>query len=327
MLSWEPMFRPHFNALARSCCAVLLTLLAASPAFAQKHKPKKAPHSAPPATKAAPENETPPEVETASPPAPEESSSDQDRDRATPTRVKATPVSSRLLEASLAFDWFTRHLKYAGDTQNTLPPYDAGGAPAASLSAAVFPLRTGEWSVGASGSFAYGFINSKANGGSYTTRANQYSIGARGRYHFGPIGYVGLGFDYGGQNYSIDLPPPTATNAGVPDVAYRYLRPSVEGRIEVIKSLSVLGRFGYLIVLSAGEIISNTYFIDSRSSVSGIDLGLTVAYEVYPHFEIRPGFDYRHYAFSFQPLPTDPRIASTASDTYLAFSLGVGYWM
>jgi len=318
-------------------------LLASSPAFAQKHKPKKAPAAAP-ATKPPPKKAPPPPDTDAEQPPPDESKAsdeskppeessesppDQDRDHATPSHGKAPKVKARLLELSLGFDWFTRHLSYAGDTLNTLPPYELSGAPAVSLGAEVYPLREGDWSVGVAGSAGFGFVNSKAANGStsYRSQANQFSIGARGRYHFLQTSWVGAGFDFGSQNYSVDDPPPTITNAGIPDMAYRFLRPSVEARIDVIKSLAVLGRAGYLIVLSSGQIESDAWFVDSRTSVSGLDLGVTVAYEVYPHFEIRPAFDFRRYAYSFQPLPTDQRIASTARDTYLSFSLGVGYWM
>jgi hypothetical protein len=331
--------------IAIGCCALTLTVLA-TPAFAQRKKPvRKAPPpsaapAAPPAAAApAPAPAAPPPAAAPAPePTPEpalvpEPGPAKPEEAASGSKRKSEH-ESRLLDVGVAFDFFTRHLSYGGDTRNVFPPYDMNGGPAAEISAGVYPYRTDKWSIGITGAFQYAFalntnfkVPSSGQTGKYSTKSSQFSIGPRGRYLFGQTGYVGLGVEYGSQSYSIDLPPPTATDASVPDVSYSYLRPNLEARVDIIPRLAVLGNLGYLAVLNAGEILSDTYFIKSRSSVFAFDFNLGATYEVAPHFEIRPGFDIRRYHFKFSPLATDPRIATSADDVYLGFSLGVSYWM
>jgi hypothetical protein len=337
--------------IAIGCCALTLSLLAASPGLAQRKKPvRKAPPPSSAPAKAAPAPAPPPAAPAAEP-APESAAPPPAAPAPAAAAVVAEPAPARaeepvespgkaekhevrLLEAALALDFFQRHLSYGGDTQNVFPPYDMNGAPAAELSAGIFPYRTPSWSVGLSGRFAYAFalntdfkVPNGNQSGKYTTRSSQYAIGPRGRYHFGRSSFVGLGVEYGGQNYSIDLPPPTPTNASVPDVAYSYLRPNVEARIDIVPNLAAVGNAGYLVVLNAGEILSDTYFVKSRSSVFAFDVNVGVAWEVAPHIEIHPAVDLRRYHFTFNPLLSDPRIATSANDMFLGFSLGVGYWM
>jgi opacity protein-like surface antigen len=346
--------------LAIGCSTLALSLLA-TPALAQRKKPTRknppaaaaAPKAAatPPAaeadTEAEPEAEPPPppppkkkkpKAHAAPPPEPEPVLTPDEGparpEEAAGTAAKKSEHQVRLLDASLALSFFQRHLSYGGDTANVFPPYDMNGGPAAALEVGVFPYRTPQWSVGLTGGFQYAFalntdfkVPMSNQTGKYSTKASQYDIGAKGRYHFGPTGYVGVGAEYGAQNYSIDLPPPTPTDASVPDVSYSYLRPNVEARFDVIPKLAILADAGYLLVFNAGEITSDTYFIKSRSSVFAFDVGLGVAYEVVPHVEIHAGVDYRRYHFKFSPLITDPRIATSADDSFLGFALGVGYWM
>lgn len=340
------------RALAIGCSIVCLSLLA-TPALAQRKKPvrKNSPAAAPATPKAAPapaEREAEPEAEPAPRPPPK-----RGRAAARPARepvvapeegpprpeqASAPATQSqhviRLLDVGLGLSFFQRHLSYGGDQNNVFPPYDMSGAPAAGLEVGVFPYRTTNWSVGVSGGFQYAFalntdfkVPMANQTGKYATKSSQYNIGPRGRYHFGPTGYVGLGVEYGAQSYSIDLPPPTLTDASVPDVSYSYLRPNVEARVDVIPKLGILANVGYLVVFNAGEITSDTYFVKSRSSVLAFDVGLGAAYEVYPHVEIRAGVDFRRYHFKFSPLQTDPRIATSADDSFLGFALGAGYWM
>jgi hypothetical protein len=198
----------------------------------------------------------------------------------------------------------------------------------------VFPYRKGALSIGIAGAFEYAFaLNSsyQAPGTSqstnYSTKASDYSVGPVLRYAFGRQGAVGVGVQYGAQNYSVDLPPPTMTNAGVPDVAYRFVRPNLEGRINVIPSLNLVANVGYLFVLDAGEILSDTFFVKSHSSASAFDASIGAIDALGGGFDVRAGFDIRRYAFSFSPQPTDPRIASSASDTYWGIAAGVGYSM
>ncbi|HEY3594007.1 MAG TPA: hypothetical protein VGL13_09035, partial [Polyangiaceae bacterium] len=135
---------------------------------------------------------------------------------------------SPLLDVSLGFRAFQRHLRYSGDQFGALPAYDLNGAPAGVIAVEVFPYRTKSFRLGIEGSFEYAFalgstLKAPPAGQAavtYTTRASQFSIGARGDYYFSRAASLGLALDYGQQSYSLDLPPPTASYAGVPDVAY-----------------------------------------------------------------------------------------------------------
>jgi hypothetical protein len=346
-------------------CIVALFLVAAPSALAQRKKPGKKPVPAAPAKrhkgapKPAPAPLPPAEPEPAPLPAPAkpapppharpkkaapivvgpstaEAPPDFEGELAPPSpRERETPRGP-LLDAELGVHGFQRHLRYSGDQFGVLPAYDLSGAPAGALVVSAYPYRTKTISIGIAGSFEYAFAlgstfkappAGQAAGTTYTTQSLAFSIGPRGDYYFGRLSSVGIGLDYGTQTYSVDLPPPTMTDAGVPDVAYGFIRPSIQARLGLTDKIAVFAGFGYLIILKAGEIVSNTYFPASRSSANGIEANLGGAYQMASHLELRLALDYRLYSLKFNPIASDPYIATGATDTFLGATLGLAYRM
>jgi hypothetical protein len=352
------MVRQLFRRVSVASCLVALAI--APPAFAQRKKPTKKPAAtapaakpkgkapkAPPPSKAPPS--PPPEAAPAPAPAPPPVRTKSTTKvvvvappPAEPVGEAAAPREERLekprgplLDLELGMRGFQRHLRYTGDSFGALPPYDLNGAPAGVLTAEVFPYRTKNLSIGIAGSFEYAFalgstLKAPPAGQAattYTTKALQYGIGARGDYYFARFSSIGLGLDYGLQSYSVDLPPPTMTYAGVPDVAYGYIRPSLDGRFGITQKIAVFAEVGYLFILKAGEIVSETYFLASRSSASGFEASVGGAYRLMPQLELRLALDYRRYSLKFNPLMSDPYVASGATDTYFGAALGIAYRM
>jgi hypothetical protein len=322
------------------------------PAAGAKHKP--APKPAPPgaaskpapAEPAAPEPEPEPEPEpmpakktkgsdeAAEAPAPESAPADEDKGVVEKEKpAKAGP----LLDAEIGLKGFQRHLAYQGDVDNVLPDYDLGGAPAVAINVGIYPVRTaGGFAFGVTGSFENAFSigttyrePQPGQEGTHPTSANAYAFGVRANYHFGSS-MLGIGVEYGAQNYTVELPPPDATNAQVPDVAYRFWRPSLNGRFGLSSNLALLASFGYLYMNSAGEIVSPDYFRGDITKASGIDLNVGVGWAPIASikmFELRPMIGWRRISFTFNTDPAnmaDPYIATGAHDDYISLALMFG---
>jgi opacity protein-like surface antigen len=321
-------------------------LLAAGPSDAQT---KKARRKRPPAGAAAKPNAPAPDAPTRAAPAPVgttpapagptkppekyEEKSSASAEVSTADRGAAGADAFSMLELSVGVRGFQRHLSYVDDIRGVLPSYDLNGAPAGQIGIAYYPLRTPKFSVGLLGSFEYAFAlgstfksppPGETQGTKYDTSAMQYAIGLRGNLLLGGPTLFG-GLDYLGQSFVVGLPDPTAMNASVPDVKYSALRPNIGGRIALGDKFGIFAGIGYLIVLNAGEITSDTYFHKDRSSVSGFDVNVGVSYALSQHIQIRPVLDYRRYAFKFKPAMTDPYIAGGATDQYIGATVSAVY--
>jgi hypothetical protein len=269
-----------------------------------------------------------------------EPESDTDTDTDSPAQKSRRPKPF-LVDVTAALRGFQRHFSYADDIYNELPNYDLGGAPALALEAAVYPFKNskGTLSAGIVGSFEYAFglgttykVPTGSQAGSHSTTALGYSLGVRGNYAFGSTlaNIVSAGLEFGGQSFTVDHPPPVPGNANIPSVAYKFLRPNLMGRFPVMNKLSVIGTAGYLLVSSAGELVSPEYFRGDSSSASGLDLGLGAAYEIKMNpkgtikfLEFRPMLTFRRYSMKFNPAADDRFIASGATDDYIGLNLGV----
>ena len=269
-----------------------------------------------------------------------EPESDTDVDSDSPAKKGRRPKPF-LFDVTAALRGFQRHLSYIDDQYNELPNYDLGGAPAIALQAEVIPFRNskGTLSAGFTGSFEYAFglgttykVPTGAQEGTHGTTAFAYALGVRGNYAFGSTlsNIVSAGAEFGGQSFVVDHPPPVRGNANIPSVEYKFIRPNLSGRFPVMDRFAVLANAGYLMVSSAGEIVSESYFRGSTSSASGLDLGIGAAYELkmsgkgtLKFLELRPMLTFRRYSFKFNPDQNDPYIATGATDDYIGLNLGV----
>lgn len=358
------MFRFIWTRASRLILTLTAVAILVGPsAEAQRKKPKKRPAATakprpkatkPAAPEAAPAPEATPEEEAEPPPSktkppkpvdaeekPPESSEeterpaevDRDKDRDKDARLGS------LLDLEIGMKGFQRHLVYQGDVNNVLPDYDLGVAPAVALAFGFYPIRTktGSMSAGITGGFESGFSMGTTYrepqpglDGTHDTTATAYSVGARVNFNFGS-NTVGVGGEYGVQNYKIDLPPPTPGNAQVPAVSYHMIRPNVTGRFGLGSKVSLLAGVGYLYVLSAGDIVSASYFRGPITTASGFDLDIGLGWSPFTgtlkNVELRPMFAWRRIAFTFNTdsnNPDDHYIASGAHDDFLSLALMIG---
>jgi len=283
------------------------------------------------------EEEAAPEKEAEAEPEPE-SDTDTDTDSAAIKRRRPKPF---LFDITAALRGFQRHFAYSEDIYNELPNYDLGGAPAIALEVGVYPFKNakGSLSAGFTGAFEYAVglgttykVPTGAQEGSHGTTALAYALGVRGNYAFGATmaNIISAGAEFGAQSFIVDHPPPVRGNANIPSVEYKFIRPNLQGRFPVVDKLAVIGSVGYLMVSSAGEIVSESYFRGATSSASGLDLGVGAAYEIkmsgkgtIKFLELRPMLTFRRYTFKFNPADQDPYIATGATDDYVGLNLGV----
>jgi hypothetical protein len=269
-----------------------------------------------------------------------EPESDADTDTESPASKRRRP-KPYLFDITAALRGFQRHFSYTDDIYNELPNYDLGGAPAIALEVGVYPFKNskGTLSAGFTGSFEYAVglgttykVPTGDQDGTHGTTALAYALGVRGNYAFGRTlsNIVSAGAEFGAQSFIIDHPPPVRGNANIPSVEYKFIRPNVMGRFPVMDRLAVIGSAGYLLVSSAGEIVSADYFRGATSSASGLDLGIGAAYEIpmsgkgtLKFLELRPMLTFRRYMYKFNPADDDPFIATGATDDYVGLNLGV----
>jgi len=257
-----------------------------------------------------------------------------------PERASERGTKPVIVDIGVGIRGFQRHLGYKDDWRGVLPAYDLSGAPEAVLALGLFPIKNGSGSItaGIIGSFGYAFAlgstykvppAGSTTSTKFTTKALEFSVVAES---FNKIGTSSLGVaaEFGSQSFAVDLPPPNADNAGVPDVAYKFIKPSLSARIGVVDKLAILASAGYLIMLSEGEIVSNAYFPSKNASVGGVDASLGVGYEIAHNIEIRPSIDFRRYFYKFSWSPastilTAPYPAGGAVDQYYGVSLMAGF--
>jgi hypothetical protein len=281
-----------------------------------------------------------PEKEAEAEPEPEPES-DTDVDSESPA-AKRRRVKPFLADITASLRGFQRHFSYINDVYNELPNYDLGGAPAIALEVGVYPFKNskGTLSAGFTGSFDYAVglgttykVPTGEQEGTKSTTAFGYALGVRGNYAFGSTlgNVVGAGIEFGAQSFIVDHPPPVRFNANIPSVEYKFIRPNAVGRFPIMDRFAILGSAGYLMVSSAGEIISAEYFRGATSSASGLDLGVGAAYEIrmsgkgtLKFLELRPMLTFRRYTFKFNPNENeDPFVAAGATDDYVGLNLGV----
>jgi hypothetical protein len=341
-------------AVVSSAVAVALLLTASAEAQRKKAAPpaKKKPAATAPApakpkpdtTKPAEEAPAAEEKKPTKKPAEEETEKPKEPEKETAPEKPAETGGTKpvMVDLGVGIRGFQRHLGYNQDYYGTLPKYDLNGAPEADLTLGLFPIKTsnGNITAGIVGSLGYAFALGSTYkmppAGSttttkYTTKAMQLTAGAKVNFIFGTAS-LGLAIEYGMQSFAVDLPPPPTdhSNAGVPDVDYKFVRPSVSTRIGVMDKLAILASLGYLAVLDAGEITSPKYFDSKNASVMGIDASVGVAYEIAHNIEVRPSLDFRRYGYKFSWTPAStitqaPYPAGGAVDQYYGASLLAGF--
>lgn len=290
----------------------------------EKKKAKAAKGAAASAAAEPQEEEEEEEVET---PAAAEGAEEGDVEDTTPAKKGRRP-----LEAIAGVRAYNRKFNYTDSTDPDLHSYSLDVAPALLLSVRAYP---GAWfrddflsHIGLQFRYEFGIptttqyptlMNTVAE---LKTKAGEWEFGLRGRF---PILTHELGFSlsYGAHWFKLKGDETFGGDpyAVVPDVDYRYIRPAIEGRLQLSK-LVVGAHVAPRFVVSLDELDLERVWFPAATG-SGLDLGVMGGWRILKWLDVVLGLDVVRYGFDFNPVPTDNRvIAGGATDTYLSLWVG-----
>lgn len=237
-------------------------------------------------------------------------------------------ASTRALELIAGLDVFARSLRYNDDLFGRLRPYTLSGAPAVGLRATWFPGAHFTGGIAASFGlqlglqYGFGIESSDSSGARFPTSALELSGALAGRIPLGESHALTIVAGAGVQEFTVD-----AADGGVfpdvPKVGYGFLRFGTELHLRLIEALSLRAGAGFRYVLSAGDIQDDQWF--PRSDALGLDGAVSIGYAVAEPLELLLGVSGRHYFYSMNPEPGDPRIAGGAVDQYFGGTLAVAF--
>jgi hypothetical protein len=117
----------------------------------------------------------------------------------------------------------------------------------------------------------------------------------------------------------------------VPDVWYKFVKGSIEGRFR-FDAISVGVHLGSRLVSNTGGLERDWF--PGHVKTQSLEAGLEVGYSLASSVDVEVGYDVVRYAFNFNPIPnldpkTNPRpgnvIAGGATDQFISGFLGVRY--
>jgi outer membrane biosynthesis protein TonB len=234
--------------------------------------------------------------------------------------------STTPLSATLAFDFFTRTLRYNDDLFGALRPYTLSGAPAPRLDVVWYPgahVTTGiaaHLGVALSAEYALALKSKDSMNREFPTSSIELEGALRGRL---PLGEHEVAIFAGAGTHTFRIQDAGGVDPDIPEVSYTFLQAGLEARFAIFDPLNLTLRGAYRPVLSAGEIESEGWF--SRASAGAVDLGLAVAWELLPSLDLIAGAQMRRYFYSMNPEPGDPRVAGGAVDQYFSGTLAIGW--
>jgi hypothetical protein len=277
-----------------------------------------APEPAKAATEAAAEPDKPAPAATAPRAAPAATGED---DAAPPDgpdeAVAPAGAGHSMLELALGVRGYSRELTYNDDRFDALTIFRLGAAPAGLAALRVYPLAGSQRGVlahiGLAGAFEYGFATTvlDARGRELDVSMLQFQLGLRARVPI-DVHELGATVSYGQHRMSVDEPDDRDL---VPDVAYEFVRGSLDARFRVSSFLFGF-HGGYRALLSMGDFESDQWF--PRASGAGIEAGVFVGQALSESFDLLGGFDVERYFFTLNPEPGDPHVAGGALDQHLS---------
>jgi hypothetical protein len=234
-----------------------------------------------------------------------------------------------LLSARTGFSALNIDLQYEGLSTGNLRSYHANFAPAVRFEVDSFPLAhvMKGWERGFGLNLAYetsvGYESTEQNGPSHPTHYHAFDAAASLRWHpfpssgfvLQPIAGVRL------ASFSVDQVA-GAVLTGLPDLSYNGLRLGAAAEYPVWR-LRLIGRATFLPALSAGQIVSSTYF--PKGKLYGWELEGGAVYPFLPHWDARLMIGYTRYHYSFDTVPGDPYQATGAANRYVGARLMIGY--
>ncbi len=167
-------------------------------------------------------------------------------------------------------------------------------------------------------------VNATEGNLAFKTKGFAFGVAARLRV---PLGNHELGVlvGYGGQ--SLSIADAKGQDPGVPSVSYGFVRMGADGRIAVLRPLSIGLRAAYLLPLGYGELATTTWF--PHVSGGGVEAELSLRYAFSELLAADLGGGMARYFFSLNPSPRDAgvqtagRIAGGATDQYFYGVVGL----
>jgi len=218
---------------------------------------------------------------------------------------------------------FTRDLVYNPDLRYAKFP--SGIAPAVAIEGEWYPfIETKSFmrNVGFEGAFTTGIGITVDDVASNQLDANfMYArVGLRARVPFDG-NEIALAVGYGAHIFMIDdAGQPTAPD--YPDVNYNFVRFALSARLSIYDTVLVRPRVAWLHTLSAGDISKENWLNDAK--VVGIEVGLTLGYDLGEGWEVQAGGDLRQFALHSRPW-LNPVTADYAIDRYITGRVGVAW--
>lgn len=233
------------------------------------------------------------------------------------------------LEVGAGLKFFTRNLSYEDNLSENLLGYELGGAPAAFIQLAWYPLAHVSGGVPANfgiiGSYEHAFAltSTGPNNEDIDTSSNQWFAGLRFRIPMNAH-EIGLSAAYGNHSFEV-----AASGVPlVPNVSYSFVRAMLDARFrfgKILVGVNVGPRF----LLDPGDGIKDpAYFFPSTSGL-GFEAGLMLGYALSPSLDLVAGGELRRYGLSFNQTAAEvdaqatPTVAAGAVDQFLAGHLGL----
>lgn len=259
---------------------------------------------------------------------------ESEADREPPRRARPSP-----LDFGAGLRVFRRDLRYAQDVNQNLRKYGLPMGPAAFARVAWYPaahFTSGFVSnLGITGAYEQSFAASselESGGQSYSTTLRAWSAGLRLRLPFSSH-EAGVGLRYGAQSFTVDgdrdpsASGPTGsplTRDYVPDVSYKYVRPSADVRLG-FGPVTVGASAGVRFVTGTGALESQQWFPDA--SVLAMDAELFGGYAILEDLYAIVGVGVQRYGIDMNSKPEDLNqgrdVAGGAVDQYLSIHTGI----
>jgi hypothetical protein len=211
------------------------------------------------------------------------------------------------------------------------PGYTLPLGPAVFIDAALYPLAFGSRGAGALfgivGGYELNFATKSVYGTpekNLTTQASAFYAGLKARI---PVAAHELGLlaAYGQQAFKLvgDEAAPQA-----PDVAYKFVRLSADGRFHLDPFMVGL-HVGTRLVSDTGDLQNGNHWF-AHVKTQALEAGISAGYTLVEDLDLVAGFDLVRYAFDFNPQPpaADPTkqiIAGGGVDQYTSAWLGLRY--
>lgn len=233
------------------------------------------------------------------------------------------------VEAWLGLRGINRGIRYTGDEDGVMRPYDMPIGPSLTLG--------GEWYPGAhltNGALAHLGVTLKLeqsvflrsagpNGASFPTSESYWALGMRTRFPLGE-GRLSLSAAIARHAFSVEAEHPRDPAPDIATVAYTHGRFGADARA-VMGAVTLTFDGAYLLVLDPGEIAEAHWF--PGTTAHGVEAAIGFMYPLGDTFHLRASIDGRVYLLDFHPNDASSRNVGGALDRFIGATVAIGWEM